>query len=212
MKSVVTAGSGHQRLRELSRGVLGEAEAEARQTVEDARARAASIRQAAQAQAETRREEILQQARRAAEPLHRQAVASAEMQAQRLRLESRETLLSQVFLAARERLPSVTQWPDYPDILRFLIREAATNLAVEELVLHADAEAHRHLSDAFLAELGGQLGVRLQRGQLLNDEVGIVAETPDGHRRYHNTLGARLQRLRETLRAPVYRMLRGEVM
>ena len=197
-------------LKDLSRGVLGEAQAEARQVLEDARARAESIRQEAQRQAEARRKEVLQRARREVEPVRSQAVAAAQLEAQKLRLESREELLNQVFSAAREELKSAPQWPDYPDILRHLIGEAAANLAVEELILHADAQARKVLSDAFLAEAGGQLGVCLRRGELLNEGVGIVAETPNGHRRYQNTLEARLRRLQESLRAPVYRLLRGD--
>jgi vacuolar-type H+-ATPase subunit E/Vma4 len=210
MRSVTTPGSDRQGLRDLSRGVLGEAEAEARQTVEDARARAEGIRQAAEAQSESRRQEILAQAKREVEPLRSQAIASAQLQAQRLGLESRETMLNQVFSAAREALTSAAEWPDYPEILRRLIREAVANLAADEISLHADAQTQQHLSADFLVEMGKQLGAQLRRGEVLDGAAGIVAETPDGHRRYRNTLDARLQRLQESLRAPVYRLLRGE--
>jgi V/A-type H+-transporting ATPase subunit E len=210
MRSVTTRGSGRQGLGDLSRGVLGEAEAEARQTLDDARARADGIRKAAEEQSETRRQEIVAQARREVEPLRSQAVASAQLQAQRLGLESREAMLNQVFSAAREALPSAADWPDYPEILCRLIREAGANLAADEISLHADAQTQQHLSDAFLAEMGEQLGAELRRGEVLDGATGIVAETPDGHRRYRNTLEARLQRLQESLRAPVYRLLRGE--
>lgn len=209
MKSVTTMGSGYQGLRDLSRGILGEAQAEARQTLEDAQARVESLRQEAQRQAKARRREILQRARREVEPVHSQAVASAQLEAQRLRLESREKLLRRVFSAAREALKDAPKWPDYHETLRYLIREAVANLAAEELILHADPQTQKHLDDAFLAEVGEQSGVRLRRGELLNDGVGIVAETPNGHRRYRNTLEARLQRLQDSLRAPVYRLLRG---
>ncbi|MEA3346410.1 MAG: V-type ATP synthase subunit E family protein [Chloroflexota bacterium] len=193
----------------LSRGVLGEARAEAREILENAEAKAERIRRQAREQAEARREEILGRAKQKTEPIRRQAIASAQLEAQRLQLESREELLRQVFSAAREELRSAPQWPDYPEILRYLIREAASNVAAEEIAIHADAQTQEYLSDPFLRELGEQLGVRLRRGELLDEGVGIVAETPNGHRLYRNTLEARLRRLRESLRAPVYRLLRG---
>jgi vacuolar-type H+-ATPase subunit E/Vma4 len=209
MKPILTQGSSTQGLKALSRGVLGEVRAEVHENLEDANTRAESIRQEAQRQAEARRKEILQRARHDVEPVHSQAVASAQLEAQRLRLESREELLSKVFSAAQEKLKSAPQWPDYPDFLRHLIREATANLAAAEVILHADPGTQKHLSDAFLAELGEQLGVRLARGAPLDEGVGIVAETPSGHRRYRSTLEARLQRLQEALRAPVYRILKG---
>jgi V/A-type H+-transporting ATPase subunit E len=199
-----------QGLRDLTRGVLGEAQAEARQILEDARARAASARQEAQEQADARREEILQRAHREMEPVRSQAVASAQIEAQRLKLQSRERLLNEVFTAARDTLRSAPERPDYANILRRLIREATASLAAEDVVVHADEQTQAHLSDAFLAEMEEQLGVHLQRGQALNNgDVGIVVETPNGHRRYRDTLEARLERLQDTLRAPVYRILRG---
>jgi len=209
VKSVAARGAGREGLGDLSREVVGEAQAEARQILEDARTKAESIRQMAQQQAEARREEVLQRARQEMEPIRSQTVASAQLEAQRLRLESREQLLGRVFSEAREELRSAPQWPDYPEILGRLIGEAAANLAAEELILRADVQTEKDLSDAFLAELSGQLGVPLRRGELLNEGVGIIAETPDGHRRYQNTLEARLRRFQETLRAPVYRLLTG---
>jgi len=196
-------------LRALSRELLDQARAEAHQILEDARVRSEGIHQEAQRRAEARRREILQRARREVEPIRSQAVASAQLEAQKLRLEAREQLLDRVFSTAQEQLGSAPQWPDYPEILGRLIREAAANLFANELILHADAQTQAFLTDAFLADLGQQLGVHLRRDGLLSDGVGIMAETPDGHRRYRNTLETRLERLQPTLRAPIYRLLRG---
>jgi vacuolar-type H+-ATPase subunit E/Vma4 len=199
-----------QGLRDLTRGVLGEAQAEARQILEDARSRAASIRQKAQEQADSRREEIRRRANREMEPIRSQAVASAQIEAQRLRLDFRERLLNQVFATARDSLHSAPDWADYGDILRGLIREAANSLAAKQAVIHADERTLEHLSASLLADMEEQLGVHLERGGSLDSgDVGVVAETPDGHRRYQDTLEARLERLQDTLRAPVYRILRG---
>lgn len=212
MNSVATTGSDRQGLRELSRGVLGEAEAEARQTLEDARARADSIRQEAQRQSEVMTNEIVESAKQKVGPIRGQALATAQLEAQRLRLESRERLLIRVFSGARQEFKRAAQQPDYADLLHRLIHEAVANLATEDIILHADRQTQQHLSDGYLAELGEQLDVNLRLGELLDDETGIVAETPDSHRRYRNTLETRLERIAETLRAPVYRLLRGEAL
>ncbi len=53
-------------------------------------------------------------------------------------------------------------------------------------------------------------GVRLRVGEPLARGTGIVLETPDGHRRYDNTLETRLARMQNILRASVYHILMGE--
>ncbi len=53
-------------------------------------------------------------------------------------------------------------------------------------------------------------GVRLRAGEPLARGTGVVLETPDGHRRYDNTLETRLARMQDGLRAPVYHILMGE--
>jgi vacuolar-type H+-ATPase subunit E/Vma4 len=40
--------------------------------------------------------------------------------------------------------------------------------------------------------------------------VGVIVQSGDGRLRYDNTLQARLNRMRGTLRAPAFRVLMGE--
>ena len=64
--------------------------------------------------------------------------------------------------------------------------------------------------DQLLAEVSEELGVQAKHGTPLEHGVGLIVQTTDGHRQYDNTLEARLERLQNTLRAPVLRLLRGE--
>jgi vacuolar-type H+-ATPase subunit E/Vma4 len=50
----------------------------------------------------------------------------------------------------------------------------------------------------------------VQLGTSLTEGTGVIVETAEGHRQYDNTLEARLSRLQEELRSPVYRLLLGE--
>jgi vacuolar-type H+-ATPase subunit E/Vma4 len=197
-------------LRALSRAVLHEARAEAEQILADATTKADVTRRRAQEQADKERQEILARARQEAEHIRREAIATAQMQARTVQLERREKLLNDVFEQARQRLPSVQQWTDYGEIARRLTREAITRLDADAVLLRADAQARELLSDEVLASLAQELGVQVQWGVTLEREAGVIAETPDGHRRYYNTLQARLDRQQEALRSPVYRLLVGE--
>lgn len=194
----------------LSRAVLAEAGAEAEQLLADARTKVEAIRQRAQDQAETESKQIMERAREEAASIRSQCIAAAELEARTLRLERREKLLDSVFDAVQQRLSAVQQWTDYRQIVRRLSNEAVAQLGASSARIRADERTRAILADGMLAEIASQLGVELELGEPLQRGTGVTAETLDGHRRYDNTLEARLSRLRSVLRAPVYHLLMGE--
>jgi len=194
----------------LSRAVLKKAHADAEQVLADAKAQADAAREHAQQQAEKERQEILGRARQEAERIRSQAVAAARLKARTLKLEQREKLLDDVFDAVRQRLPAVQQWTDYDQIVLHLVREAVGQLKAKEGRIWADERAREILAEEALADLSKELGVQLQLGEPLQQGVGVIAKTPDGHREYDNTLDARLDRQQDGLRFAVYHLLMGE--
>ena len=194
----------------LSRAVLAEARAEAEQLLADAQTKVEAIRQRAQEQAETEGKQILERAQAEAASIRSQCIAAAELEARTLRLERREKLLDSVFGAVQQRLPAVQQWTDYSQIVRQLSYEAVIQLGAPSARIRADEQTQVILADGMLAEIADQAGVELELGEPLQRGTGIVAETVDGHRRYENTLEARLARQQSALRAPVYHLLMGE--
>jgi len=201
----------HSDIQALRRSIVGDAREEAGQLLADAQAKAEDIRAQAQAQANAKREAILQRARQEAEALRSHAAAAAQLEAQMLKLKRREQLLERIFAEARRQLASAQEWPDYYEqIARRLVREATRRLGADEVLVQTDERTRQVLDDDVLADLGKELGVSLQAGEPLAQGTGAALETPDGHRRYDNTLGTRLTRMQDGLRAPVYHILRGE--
>ncbi|MBN2393016.1 MAG: hypothetical protein JXR84_19960, partial [Anaerolineae bacterium] len=133
-----------------------------------------------------------------------------QLEAQMLKLRRREHVLMRTFDEARQRLTTIPQRSDYPDIARRLISEAATFMGDEAFVIRADAATDRVLDDAFLADLVEQLNVHLERGPQLDEGTGIVLTTLDGHRRYDNTLETRLTRIQDNVRTTVFHILAGD--
>jgi V-type H+-transporting ATPase subunit E len=194
----------------LSQAVLSDARAEAEQILADARAKAEVTRQRALKQVTAEREEIMERASAEAERIQSQAIATTQLKARRLRLERREELLDNVFETARQRLPAVPQRTDYSQIARQLLREALLRLEADTANILADEQTRKVLSGQMLAEVSKELGVEVQLGAATGQGTGIVVETADAHRHYDNTLEARLSRLQNTLRSPVYHLLMGE--
>jgi vacuolar-type H+-ATPase subunit E/Vma4 len=127
-----------------------------------------------------------------------------------LQLESREKFLDSTFKTAHEKLSSIQQWPEYPQISRALLREALVRLGAPAARIQADDQTRKALTDQVLTELSKELNVQLEFGPELKQGVGVIVETLDHHRQYDNTLEARLNRMQTTLRSRVYHLLLGE--
>jgi vacuolar-type H+-ATPase subunit E/Vma4 len=193
----------------LESAIMEEAHEQARRILADARARVDSLHQQAKTEMDAERERALQRARQETKTLRSQASAAAQLEAQALRLRRREQLLERVVASAMRRLASAPQWPDYEHIALRLLREPIAYLGADEIVVRADRGTRRVLTDEVLTGVGEELGVRLRPGAPLGRGTGVILETPDGHRRYDNTLETRLARMKDDLRAPIYHILMG---
>ncbi len=195
----------------LEIAIIAEARAEVEHLLGEAEAQAQRIRREAEAQSAAEREALLQEAAAQATALGESTVARAQLEAQRLKLRRREALIVTVFEAAAQRLPALLEAPGYTETVAALVRDGVERLNVRtNLILCVDSQTGAHLGADHLAALSAELGVTLTLGAPLELGVGVMVETPDGHRRYDNTLSARLNRMREALRAPVYHILMGE--
>ncbi|MBN2002819.1 MAG: hypothetical protein JXA21_05640 [Anaerolineae bacterium] len=197
-------------LQTLSRAILKKAQTDAGQVLADAQAKAEAIRKQAQEQADSERTRILARAQQEVEHIRSQQTAAAQLQARTLKLEQREVLLTQVFEAVHQRLPSIQQWTDYDQVALHLAEEALAQLRADEGILYADARTEGVLDDDALAQLSQTAGLKVTRGATLTRGTGVIAKTADGYREYDNTLEARLERGMDELRFPVFRLLMGE--
>lgn len=194
----------------LARAILRDARDEADQIQVDAQGKVDEIRQRALEQAQAERNEILERARQGAERLRGQVIATAQLKARTLQLEHRERLLARVFKAAEERLPGIQKRSDYDRIAAGLLREAVSQLNAKEVQIRADALTQKILKDGPLDALSKELGLKVSIQEHLEEGIGVIVDTLDGHLHYDNTLETRLGRLENSLRSPVYQVLMGE--
>ena len=194
----------------LERAILTEARDEAEQIKAEAKEKAEAIRKRAQERAEAERKAILDRAREDVERLRGQAVATAQLKARSLELAHREKLLDRVFKAVKEKLPDVQKRPDYEEIAAMLLREALTQLRVNEAEVKADETTQKVLKKGVLREISKELNGEFRDGDVLEEGIGIVVDAADGRLHYDNTLETRLRRLQGTLRSSVYHVLIGE--
>lgn len=194
----------------LSRAILKEAEVDAQQMREEAKAKADAIRQRAQGEAENARREILDKAQQEADRLRSQTVSGAQLKARTMQLEQREKLLDRVFQAAREKLAEIQKRPDYEQLAAMLLREALVQLRVNKAEIRADPATRALLEKKALKDISSELNGQFTLADNLEEGRGVVVEAGDGRLHYDNTLETRLQRLQSTLRSSVHKILTGE--
>ena len=197
-------------MKALSRSILDQARSEAKEIMADAQAKADAIRKNAQDQASTERSEALQKAQKHTQNIRSQAIAGAKFEAQKSRLERREKLLEEVFNTAQQKLVTLSKRKDYDQIIRQLIKEGIKILAADTIRIRADSYSQNYLTKKALEEIEKETSVQVQIGLTLDQGTGVIVETMDKHRRYDNTLEARLSRLKSALRSSVYQLLMGE--
>lgn len=194
----------------LSRAILKEAQVDAEELKEEAKAKAEVIRQRAREEAEKEKQEILNRARQEAERLRSQSLASAQLKSRTMQLENREKLLDRVFQAAREKLPEIQKRPDYPQLAATLLREALVQLRVNKAEVRADKTTRDLLEKGTLDELSSELNGQYTLGEPLEEGLGLVVEAAEGRLHYDNTLETRLKRMQGNLRSSMHKILMGE--
>jgi vacuolar-type H+-ATPase subunit E/Vma4 len=194
----------------LERAILTEARDEADQIKDEAKKKVDAIRKRAQEQAEAERKAMLDRAREDAARLRSQAVATAQLKSRSLQLEHREQLLDRVFKAVKEKLPEIQKRPGYDQIAAMLLREALQQLRVNKAEIRADKITQDILKNSALDEISKELKGQFTLAEALEEGTGVIVDAADGKLHYDNTLETRLNRLQSTLRAPVYKVLKGE--
>ena len=194
----------------LARAILTEARDESEQIKAEAVEKADAIRKRADEQAEAERKVILDRANQDAERLRSQSMATAQLKGRSTQLENREKLLDGVFEEVKKQLDAVKKRPDYDAIAALLLREALTQLRVNQAEVRADESTQKALKKGALDEISKELKGEFSLTGTLDEGTGIVVDAAGGKIHYDNTLETRLSRLQNTLRSSVYKVLMGE--
>jgi len=195
----------------LSRAILSDVQIESERVKTEAQSNVDAIKQRAQTQADAESKAILEQASQEAERIRSQVIATAQLKARSLELANREKLLDNVFMAVKQKLPSILQRNDYLQIVLQLVREAVNQLNAEKAELHLDKYTQTLLTNLELEKISKEIKAELSIGRTLENGIGVSVESANGHLLFDNTLDTRLNRLQNGLRSSVYRLLIGEL-
>ena len=190
------------------------AENQAQQIIQEAEAKARQIIK----QAEEEVEKIFQhETRSRLLIIKRRILGQAEYEGRRKIIEAKNEIANKVLETAKNQIEEIAKEKNpninYKEILYQLIREAVTAIEEPHIIIKANNKDQK-----YLAENKTQIQQRLKQETGLDIQIeidpkpieiigGIIAETPDGLKTYHNTLEGRLLAKYKKLRNQMAKIL-----
>ncbi len=187
-----------------------DADKEAAAILEEAKKEAAAILEEAKRKAEQRRSDIIARGEKEAELLRQRIVANAKLKARKSGLDAKEELISAVFKEAEKELGKVASTDKYMDILRELIREGVASVG-EDAEVVGRKEDEKLLKGGLLEDLSKELGVKITLSPEKIESIGgVIVRSKSGKVEVNNTFETRMQRMQDTLRSEIAKILFAE--
>jgi len=201
----------------LISGIEKDASHEAEQLLIDARKKAEELSRYAQKQVESILKDGEEKAKSQSEAIMGKTLSGVEVELRRRSLQFRERLFGEVMTRVKEELSNMIQKPEYRNVLRDWIVEAAIGLGAAEATVRVsrseqtllDAEI-LHQAEKRVKELTGKKVKLIGAQESASDHQGVFLTSSDGKTAYNNLVATRLLRKQRQVREVIYRELFGE--
>lgn len=199
--------------------IMSKAQSEAGVIIQEAEAKATSIKEASNKKAEAEKQKILNNANKQAEMKYQQILSEAKMNSRRAELGAREELIEDAFEKAKEKLKIITSTTDsnYTNSLVAIVKEAALEIGGGDLVLYVKSEDVNKIEGSIAsiasdikAETGKDTNITISDNigdESINIIGGAIVKTKNGDIEVNNTIEARMLRFKKVLRAEVAKVL-----
>lgn len=181
-----------------------DSEKEVERIIGEAKKKSEEIIKKSEKEGKERYEELIIQGKKNAELEKQRIIANARLQAKKLILETKESIIEKTFSLAEKKLRDIVSSDEYESILRKLIEEAISSIPDKQLQILCD-ERDRELLRKIIKEF--------PRVELSEENIstigGIIVKSKDGRIQVDNTFETRIERMRNDLRVKVARILFG---
>ena len=181
-----------------------DSEKEVERIIGEAKKKSEEIIKKSEKDGKKRYEELIIQGKKNAELEKQRIIANARLQAKKLILETKESIIEKTFSLAEKKLRDMVSSDEYENILRKLIEEAISSIPDKQLQILCD-ERDRELLRKIIKEF--------PRVELSEENIstigGIIVKSKDGRIQVDNTFETRIERMRNDLRVKVARILFG---
>jgi len=190
--------------------------------LQEAHAKAESIKTASQQKAETEAQKILSQGERAAALEGQRIIAEKKLEVRRRKMDAQEEAIVASFEAATKFLEELAEKGRqdnlvYKDILFGLVASACEIVAGEKVELALNKRDSGRFDEKLMGELSGFVKKKTGKDislSLANTAIpclgGVIVRDLERQLEVDNTLEAKLDRLRESIRVDVAKLLFGD--
>ena len=202
---------------ELISGIEKDAEKKAEEILTEARKQAEEKLRFAKQKVKSILDEAEERAEKQAESIKKRVLGGMSLEAKRRAMKLQDRALQEVIARAREKLENLVKKPEYRNILREWIVEAAVGLGVESAVINTSI-AERKLMDSKLLRAAENRAKKITGRSVslsLSDDPplagqGVVLSSIDGKTAFNNQVSTRLLRKQRDIQIQVYRILFDE--
>ena len=194
--------------------ILSDAEFKADSILEEADKKSNSLLEEGEKIALMEKEKILEDGKKQSNMRYQQIISEAKMNSRRMELDAREEVIEESFKKAEEKLGEIASSDSakYKESLNEIIMDAALEIGGGKLVIFLKQEDVSKISDSISTlemDIKEKTGneTNLEIGKNINTIGGAIIKTKNGEIEVNNTIEARMQRYKKSLRSEVARIL-----
>lgn len=194
--------------------ILSDAKFKADSILEEAEKKSNSLLEEGEKIAIMEKEKILEDSKKQSTMRYQQIISEAKMNSRRMELDAREEVIEESFKKAEEKLEAIasSDSAEYKESLKEIIMEASLEIGGGELVLFLKQEDVTKINDSISSlemDIKEKTGneTKLEIGDNINTIGGAIIKTKNGDIEVNNTIEARMQRFKKSLRSEVARIL-----
>jgi len=180
--------------------VSGEFESELLRELQEGRGQALSTVESSRGETKATVAKILESGVKQAESLKRQIIGTAELEVRNAQLKTLEKAVVEVFDAAIKELQDESS-SRYEKSLAYLVKEGIEAIGPKARIYCRDKD--RKAVSSLVNKLGGGQSRLILEEKSVDTVGGVIMSTMDGSVGFDNTIEARLERMKQTLRMEV---------
>lgn len=201
-------------IKRIEESLKEEAEDEREEILKEANQKAEEIKSEARREADAKSDKIIEEGKREAKSIVKKILSNARMKARRKKLEFKDEMCQRVFEEAKDKLLELKENQEkYKEILKKLIKEGGLAVGggdLEVLVSKSEDLLTQELIEEIGREISEETGKDTQltlKKELKGKTGGAIVRRSDGSMQSDNTFEARLERMRDSLRTEVTKIL-----
>ena len=194
-------------MKDLLEKIKRDGETESKKIVEEARKKAKEIADNAKKEGELIKKRYLERAKKEAEGIKKREIAKANLEARKLELKFKDDAIKRVIEESINEISNIRKSKRYEQALFNLAKEALDVIGVKEVKFLLNSEDLEVFENKILPKLVKEYGLKNVEVEKTSIIGGVNAVSKDGRFCVENSIDARLERYKDSLRKEIASVL-----